>query len=258
TGTKLVIADTFNNRVRAVDLSTGVITTVAGTGAFGFGGNGGAATAAMLKDPAGVVVDSAGNLYIGDSDNEVVRKVDASTGVITTIAGTPQTAGYSGDGGPATAATLFTPWGLALDSTGTHLFIADRDNNAIRAVDLSTGVITTVAGNGSFGSTGNGGPATSAELSSPRSVAVDSSGNLFIAAARGNQVREVDATTGVISLVAGSGSFGSSIEPPATAAQLANPFGTAVDSAGNIYIADTFNAVIRKVNASSGSVSIYA
>src|SRR5262249_35533460 len=241
TGTKLVIADTFNNRVRAVDLSTGVITTVAGTGAFGFGGNGGAATAAMLKDPAGVVVDSAGNLYIGDSDNEVVRKVDASTGVITTIAGTPQTAGYSGDGGPATSATLFTPWGLALDSTGTKLVIADRDNNAIRAVDLSTGVITTVAGTGTFGSTGNGGPATSAELSSPRSVAVDSSGNLFIADTLGNQVRAVNRSTGVISLVAGTGTFGSVIEPPATSTELANPYGPARDGWRDIYIAPTFH-----------------
>ena len=119
-------------------------------------------------------------MYIADSDNEVVRKVTASTQVITTIAGTG-TSGYSGDNGPATSAKLATPWGLALNSAGTVLYIADRDNNAIRAVNLTTGIITTVAGTGTFGSTGDNGPATAAGLSSPRSVAVDASGNVFIA-----------------------------------------------------------------------------
>ena len=195
----LYIADTFNNVVREVNLPTGIITTVAGTGTAGYSGDNGPATAAELYDPSGVAVDSAGNLYIADSDNEVVREVTASTQVITTIAGTG-TYGYSGDNGPATSAELGTPSGLALNSAGTVLYIADRDNNAIRAVDLTTGIITTVAGNGTFGPSGDNGPATSAALSSPRSIAVDASGNLYIADTLGNEIRMVAAGIGTASV----------------------------------------------------------
>jgi sugar lactone lactonase YvrE len=192
TGKNLFIADTFNDAIRDVNLTSGIITTVAGTlGTSGYSGDGGLARAATLFDPTGVVVDRAGNIYIADSDNEVVREVNASTGIITTIAGTPQISGYSGDGGLATSAKLFTPWGLALNSAQTNLYIADRDNNAIREVNLTTGIITTLAGTGPFGSTGDGGPATAATLSSPRSVAVDASGNVYIADALGNQIRMV-------------------------------------------------------------------
>jgi sugar lactone lactonase YvrE len=191
-GNNLLIADTFNDAIREVNLTSGVITTVAGTlGTSGFSGDGGLATSATLFDPTGVVTDSAGNIYIADSDNEVVREVKASTGIITTIAGTPQSSGFSGDGGLATSAKLFTPWGLALNSAGTTLYIADRDNNAIRDINLTSGIITTLAGTGPFGSTGDGGPATAATLSSPRSVAVDAFGDVFIADALGNQVRMV-------------------------------------------------------------------
>jgi sugar lactone lactonase YvrE len=192
TGQNVYIADTFNDAIRKVNLASGIITTVAGTlGTSGFSGNGGPATAATLFDPSGVVVDGSGNIYIADSDNEVVREVNASTGIISTFAGTAQTIGFSGDGGLATSATLSSPWGLALNSTGTTLYIADRDNNAIRQVNLATGIITTLAGTGTFGSTGDGGPATAATLSSPRSIAVDTSGNVYIADALGNQIRMV-------------------------------------------------------------------
>jgi hypothetical protein len=143
-------------------------------------------------------VDAAGNVYIADSDNDVVRKVDTS-GIISTIAGTPGQSGFSGDGGPATSAKLFTPWGLALSSSG-DLFIADRDDNAIREVNLNTGVISTVAGTGAFGPTGNGGPAIDAELSSPRSIAVDSFGNLYIADTLGNEIRLVAGGVGTQSV----------------------------------------------------------
>jgi hypothetical protein len=191
-GNELFIADTFNDAIREVNLATGIITTVAGTlGTSGYSGDGGPATAAKLFDPTGVVLDNAANIYISDSDNEVVREVHASTGVITTIAGTPQVSGYSGDGGQATSAKLFTPWGLALNSAQTELYIADRDNNAIRVVNLTAGVISTLAGTGSFGSAGDGGPATAATLSSPRSLAVDAAGDVFIADALGNQIRMV-------------------------------------------------------------------
>jgi hypothetical protein len=190
-GLDLFIADTFNNMVREVNLTTGIITTIAGTGTAGFSGDSGPATSAELFDPSGVVVSHSGNVYISDSDNEVVREVNASTQIITTIAGTPQTVGYSGDNGPATSATFATPYGLALNSAGTVLYIADRDNNAIRQVNLTTGIITTFAGSGSFGSTGDNGPATAATLSSPRSVALDAAGDLLIADTLGNQIRLV-------------------------------------------------------------------
>ncbi len=190
-GLNVFIADTFNNVVREVSLTTGIITTVAGNGTAGFSGDNGPATSAELFNPSGVAVSSAGTLYISDSQNEVVRAVNPSTQVITTIAGTPQTSGFSGDNGPATSATLFTPFGLALNSSGTVLYIADSANNAIRTLDLTTGIITTFAGSGPFGSTGDNGPATAATLSSPRSVALDSAGNLLIADTLGNQIRLV-------------------------------------------------------------------
>ena len=192
TGQNVYIADTFNDAIREVNLASGIITTVAGTlGTSGFSGDGGPATSATLFDPTGVVVDGSGNIYIADSDNEVVREVKASTGIISTVAGTPQTPGFTGDGGLATSAKLYTPWGLALNSTGTTLYIADRDNNAIREVNLATGIITTFAGTGPFGTTGNGGPATAALISSPRAIAVDASGNVYIADTLGNEVRMV-------------------------------------------------------------------
>ncbi len=190
-GLNLFIADTFNNEVRAVNLTTGIITTIAGTGTAGFAGDGGPATSAELYDPSGVAVASNGNVFISDSDNEVVREVTASTGIITTIAGTPQTSGYSGDGGAATSAELATPYGLALNGAGTLLYIADRDNNAIRELNLTTGIITTIAGDGTFGPSGDGGPATAAALASPRSVAVDAAGDVFIADTLGNEIRMV-------------------------------------------------------------------
>jgi streptogramin lyase len=190
-GLSVLIADTFDNVVRELSLTTGIITTVAGNGTFGFSGDNGPATSAELSDPSGVAISSAGILYISDTDNDVVRAVNPSTQVITTIAGTPQTSGFSGDNGPATSATLFQPFGLALNSSGTVLYIADSSNNAIRKLDLTTGIITTFAGSGPFGSTGDNGPATAATLSSPRSVALDSSGNLLIADTFGNQIRLV-------------------------------------------------------------------
>jgi Bacterial Ig-like domain (group 3) len=199
-GLDVFIADTFNNVVRELNLTTNMITTVAGTGTAGFSGDNGPATSAELFDPSGLAVSPAGTLYISDSDNEVVRAVNASTQVITTIAGTPQTSGFTGDNGLATSATLATPWGLALNSAGTTLYIADRDNNAIREVNLTTGIITTFAGSGPFGSTGDNGPATAATLSSPRSVALDSAGNLLIADTLGNQIRLVGGGMGTASV----------------------------------------------------------
>jgi len=169
----------------------GIITTVAGNGTAGYSGDGGPATSAYIYHPFGVTVDSAGNLYIGDSDNNRIRKVSAASGIITTVAGNG-TAGYSGDGGSAASASLNRPQSVAVDSTG-NLYIADVGNNRIRQVSAASGTITTVAGNGSAGYSGDGGPATTAALSYPVEVALDSAGNLYIADANNNRIRAIPA-----------------------------------------------------------------
>jgi trimeric autotransporter adhesin len=243
----LFIADSDNHRIRKVSTS-GIITTVAGTGSAGFSGNGGQATSAQLYYPDWIVVDSAGNLYIADSYNSCIRKVSAS-GIITTVAGTGSSDGYSGDGGPATSAELYWPEGVALDSAG-NLFIADSGNSCIRKVSTS-GIISTVAGTGSsIGYSGDGGQATSAQFNYPYGVNVDSAGNLFIVDTWNNRIRKVS-TSGIITTVAGNGSFGYGGDGgPATSAQINSSYGVAVDSAGNLFIADTYNERIRKVSTS--------
>ncbi len=238
----LYIADTSNNRIRKVD-AAGVITTVAGDGRPGSGGDGGAATAAQLNSPAGVAVDSLGNLYIADQNNDRIRKVDAA-GAITTVAG-DGTFGYGGDGGAAVAAQLNNPRGVAPDGAG-NLYIADAGNNRIRKVDAA-GVITTVAGDGTFGYGGDGGAAVAAQLSSPYGVAPDGLGNLYIADRNNNRIRKVDAA-GAITTVAGDGTFGSGGDGgAATQAQLNYPSGVALAAAGNLYIADARNHRIRRL-----------
>jgi sugar lactone lactonase YvrE len=204
-----------------------------------------------------VAVDAAGNLYIADTGNFRVRKVSAATGVITTVAGNG-TEGYSGDGGAATSAEVSLLGGLAVDAAG-NLYIADEGNSCIREVMASTGVITTVAGNGTPGYSGDGGPAVSAALSYPSGVAVDGAGNLFIADTGNNRVREVSASNGVITTVAGNGIADFSGDGGnATSAALYGPQGVAVDSTGNLFIADTFNSRIRKVSASTEVITTVA
>ena len=233
------IADTYNNRVRKV--SNGVITTVAGNGTQGFSGDNGPAASAQLFQPFGLAVDAAGNLYIADWGNGRIREV--SNGVITTVAGNG-TCCLLGGNGPATSAQIGSPEGIAVDSAG-DLYIPDHVHNSIRKV--SNGVITTVAGNGTFGYSGDNGPATSAELAGPYTVAVDAAGNLYIGDAPANRVRKVSG--GVITTVAGNGLPGySGDNGPATNAQLSYPYGVSVDAAGNLYIADSNNYRIRKVS----------
>ena len=248
----LFIADYENARIRKVNTSA-TITTVAGNGTSGYSGDGGPATSAELNLPFGVALDSAGDLYIGDFGNSRIREVDAS-GAITTVAGNG-TQGYSGDNGPATSAELNRPGGVAVDGAG-NLYIADIYNQRIRKVDAS-GTITTVAGNGTAGYNGDNIAATSAELYEPDGVAVDSAGNLYIADYLNQRIRKVDAS-GTITTVAGNGTLGYSGDGgPATSAELDQPYGVAVDSAGNLYIADTFNQRIRKVDA-SGTITTVA
>jgi sugar lactone lactonase YvrE len=233
------------------------IYTIAGNGSAGYSGDGGPATAAQLNSPTASVVDAAGNLYLADQNNNVVRRVAAGTGVVTTFAGNG-TGGYTGDSGPATSAQLHYPSGLALDSAG-NLYIADTGNYVVREVAMATGVITTIAGTGTFGFSGDGGPAISAQFAGPTAVAFDGAGNLYVADQSNSRIRQVAAKTGVITTVAGSQQSGYSGDGgPATSAQLNLPNGVAADSAGNLYIADSFNNVIRKVNASNGIISTVA
>src|ERR1035437_6767120 len=232
----LYIADSGNARIRKV--SNGVITTVAGGGVYGFLGDNGPATSAYLNQPQGIAVDSAGNLYIADWQDNRIRKV--ANGVITTVAGNG-TRGYSGDNGLATSAQLAYPAGVAVDSAG-NLYIADTSNSRIR--EVSNGVIATVAGDGTFGFSGDNGPAASAQLNGPSGVAVDSAGNLYIGDQVNQRFRKVSG--GVITTVAGGGSsIGDN--GPATSAELNQPAGVAVDSAGSLFIADFANDRVRKV-----------
>ncbi|MGO9095116.1 MAG: BACON domain-containing protein, partial [Bryobacteraceae bacterium] len=243
----LYIADASNNRIRK--LSGGTIATVAGNGIQGFSGDGGPATSASLYTPSGVAVDSAGDLFIADSGNSRIRKVSGQT--ITTVAGNGNCC-FSGDGGPATSASLSDPSAVAVDAAG-NLYIADTTNYRIRKV--SGGIIATVAGNGTFGFSGDGGPATAAELNWPAGVAVDSAGDLYIADEFNNRIRKVSG--GTITTVAGNGICCFSGDGgPATSASLSDPQGVGVDSAGDLYIADSVNWRVRKV--SGGTIATVA
>jgi len=244
----LYLADTQNGRIREVIAATGIITTVAGNGAYAYGGDGGAATAASLAWPRGVALDAGGNLYIADTDNSRIRKVDGRTRVITTVAGTGIT-GYGGDGGAATAAQLGQPTGVALDAGG-NLYIADQDNNRVRKVTASTGAISTIAGMGIRGYGGDGGPATAARfnLIYGGGVALDAVGNLYVADTQNSRVREIVAATGLITTVAGTGLSGFNGDGlAATQAQLAYPVAVGVDGRGNLLIGDTYNGRVREV-----------
>ncbi len=266
----LFIADTYvgtdssqsGNRVRKVS-ATGIITTVAGNGTGGSSGDDGPATGAQLSGPAGLVVDGAGNLFIADSNSNRVRKVSPD-GIITTVAGNGTGGGFSGDGGPATSAQVSRPLGLAVDGAG-NLFIGSSFGGwefgfgygLVRKVSTN-GLVTTVAGNGRGGFSGDGVPAASAELSVPVGLATDPADNLFIADVHNDRIRKVSAD-GIITTVAGNGTPGFSGDGGfATSAQLNQPQGVAVDRAGNIYVADTGNHAIRVLRPTNRSVLISA
>jgi sugar lactone lactonase YvrE len=235
----------------------GTISTVAGNGTSGYSGDGTASTSAQLNAPSGVAFDGNGNMFIADYFNSAVRRVDAGTGIITTIAGTGA-AGYSGDGGPGAAAQLNGPSHVVFDRT-VNLYITDAGNERIRKVNALTDEITTVAGNGTAGFFGDGGPATSAELNFPDGVALDSNGNLFIGDVENSRIREIAIATGDIATVAGNGLAGYSGDGGlATNAELDFPSRPFIDAAGDIYIADYKNNRIRKVNAATGIITAIA
>ena len=240
----LYIADNGNSRIREV--VAGVINTIAGTGTSGYTGDGGPATSAEIDEPCGVVVDSSGNLYFtqASSVNPAVREV-ASGGNISTVAGTALGPGFSGDGYLATDAQVNGPLGIAIDSSH-NIYIVDTLNNRIREITNSNSYITTIVGNGIAQYSGDGGAPTRASLNSPSAIAVDSAGNLYIADTQNNVIRKVSGN--VITTIAGTGTAGFSGDGgPAVKAELNLPRGVAVDAAGNVYIADTYNWRIRVV-----------
>jgi uncharacterized protein YjdB len=269
----LYIAD-GSARIREVFADTGIINTIAGNGTYGYSGDGGPATSAELASPGGIAVDSAGNLYIADGDDNVIRKVTAATGIITTVAGngygSPNGAlmgGYNGDGIPATSAELWLPANVAVDAVG-NLYISDCNNQRIRKVTASTGIITTVAGTGNNpgtnigGFSGDGGPATSADMNLPQYVGLDAAGNLYIADFGNNVFRKVDAATGIISTIIGIVPTPSGIYEgfsgdggPATSAQLMGPAAILVDPQGNIDFADSYSNRIRQVSPTTPPLS---
>jgi len=239
----LYIAERDASDVRKVD-TNGIITTVVGTaGQGGFSGDGGPATKAQIQGPAGIAVDRSGNLYIADYGNNRIRMVTASTGIITTIAGS-NTTGFSGDGGPATKATFWLPTGIAVDSSG-NVFIADTYDHVIRMINTS-GIIRTVAGSNQGGYGGDNGPATKADLLAPQGVTLDASGNLYIADTANQRIRYVN-LSGIITTIAGTGTAGFSGDGSlATGAAFGNPVAVALDASGAVYVTDFNNGRVRR------------
>jgi sugar lactone lactonase YvrE len=246
----LYVADSVNLRIRKI--ASGNISTVAGNGVVAFSGDGGPAPASTMHAPAGAALDAAGNVYVSDSLNSRLRKV-GTDGTIATFAGTGAN-GSSGDGAQAAAAQIGIPWGVATDAQG-NVYVADSFNNRVRKIGPD-GTIGTLAGNGTAGYGGDGGPASNAELYTPLGLATDAAGNVYIADFTNSRVRVVN-PGGIITTLAGTGASGYSGDGgPASQAQLSSPEGVAVDSAGNVYIADTANNVIRRIGTNGNIATI--
>lgn len=253
------IADHGNHRIRKVAYTTGIITTIAGTGTGGYvaAHDGGPATAAQIQFPRGITVDLSGNVVFSDYGNNRIRKINTTTGIITTIAGIGGPPSYvaADDGGLATAAHLGYPWGVVYDAAG-NLYIADNQNCRVRKV-TPAGIISTFAGTGTCFISGDNGPATNAQLQYPTGVAVDGAGNIYIADDGNNRIRKVN-TSNIITSLAGSPVYGFSGDGgPSTAAQLYYPRGVAADGPGNVYVTDMNNNRIRKINI-FGNIYTYA
>lgn len=249
----LYFCDLDNQRIRRFDVRSRRVSTVAGSGTRGYAGDGGAATAASLNMPHELVFDRAGHLYIVERDNHVVRRVHATTGVVTTAAGTG-VAGFSGDGGPAAAAQLRQPHSVAIDPSGQRLLICDIGNHRIREMDLRTGVLSTWAGTGERAPTPEGAPLAGTPLNGPRTLVFDRRGDVYLALREGNTIYRIDRRTRTLHHVAGTGQQGYSGDGgPARAATLAGPKGLAWHR-DTLYIADTENHVIRAVDLRRGLI----
>jgi DNA-binding beta-propeller fold protein YncE len=253
----LYFSEAHNHCVRRVERGSGLIITVAGTGQEGYSGDGGPALQAQLNSPYGIALDLANNLYIVDRLNACIRMVEASTGIIRTIAGSGQP-GYSGDGGPAPQAQLQEPNDIVLDGHG-HAFIADVRDHRVRVVDLTSGIISTFAGTGEAGSGGDGGPASRATLLGPRALAFSSTGDLYICLRNDHKVRKVDRRSGIIQTIAGTGEQGyAGDQGSALLATFNGPKEIAVDDQDNIFLVDTENHCIRRIEAASRLVTTVA
>jgi sugar lactone lactonase YvrE len=241
----------------ALAATVGHLRAVVGTGKQGFSGDGAPATLSTLDQPFHVSQDRAGNLYVADCFNYRIRKVEAKTGVISTVAGNGQK-GYSGDGGPALQASLNEPYGVLPDRQG-NLFIVDRLNACIRRVDATTGAITTYAGNGKPGFSGDGGPADQAQFREPNALDLDPAGNLYVADVTDNRIRRVDAKTRVITTVAGTGKREFTGDGgPAAQAGIQGARGVAIDADGNMYVCEREGNRVRRVDANSGVIRTVA
>ena len=253
----LYVCEIDTDRIRRIDMADGSISTVAGSGAIGYSGDRGPAQEAQLSDPYEVRFDGAGNMYFVEMLNAVVRRVDAGTGVISTIAGTGER-GFSGDGGPAVSATFNRPHSIALDGKGS-LYIADIGNHRIRRVDLGSGIVTTFAGTGEREPTPDGAPLAGTPLNGPRALAFAPTGDLYIALREGNAVYRLDMRTKRLQHVAGTGEKGFSGDGgPATMATLAGPKGIEVGPDAAVYLADTENHAIRRIDTVTGTISTVA
>ena len=234
----------------------GIITTIAGTGEAGYAGDGGLAAAALMREPFMCAFDSQGNLYVAEATNHCVRRVDAATGRIATVAGNGDQ-GYSGDGGPAVEATMDQPYSLQVDGNG-DIYIVDRLNSVIRKVDAATGIITTVAGTGEAGYSGDGGPGTAAMLREPNDCFLDRRGGLLIADIQDQRIRRLDLVTGIITTFAGNGEKARGGDgSPALQASILGARAVCMDSRGNTYIAEREGNGVRKVDA-NGIMSTFA
>jgi gliding motility-associated-like protein len=248
----IYISQAGNNRIRKVD-AAGIITTIAGTGTIGYSGDGGPALNATLYHPGSIIVDNAGNIILADQNSGVLRKIDAA-GIITTISA-PYAGACSGEGVQLSQAVFSGVYGLSKDNAG-NIYVSDQDCNTVRKISTS-GIVTTVAGNGTLGFSGDGGPAISAQLNYPGQVAVDNTGNIYIPDADNNRIRKVN-TSGVISTIGGNGIINSSGDGgPASSAEFAYPISICADNVGNIYVAESYGYVVRKIDA-AGIVTDYA
>jgi sugar lactone lactonase YvrE len=249
----LYFCDLGNQRIRRLDLKTLRTSTIAGDGQKTYSGDGGPATAAALNMPHELQFDSAGNIYIAERDNHVVRRVDARSGIASTFAGTG-IPGFSGDGGPAARAQLRQPHSIAVDPRG-KLLICDIGNHRIRAVDLSTGMIETYGGTGAQQPTPDGAPVKAAPLNGPRTMAFDRDGDLYLALREGNAIYRIASKAGTIHHLAGTGEQGYAGDGgPARVAKLAGPKGLC-HRGGRLYVADTENHVVRSIELGSGIIT---
>jgi sugar lactone lactonase YvrE len=250
----LYFCEIGNHVIRRLDLATKRISTVAGSGKKGFSGDGGPALSVDLNEPYEVRFDRAGNMYFAEMQNHVVRRVDARSHVISTVAGTG-VAGFAGDGGPATRALLRQPHSIAFDEN-ERLLICDIGNLRIRRVDLKTGMIETWAGTGEKKPTPDGSPIQGTPLNGPRAITADSDGNLYVAVREGNAIYKLDTRAGRIFHIAGTGETGySGAGGPAKSARLSGPKGVAWAPDGSLYIADTESHTIRRIDLKSGIIT---